>query len=149
MLFSIGILTSVEFEQLKKGLSILEKQIHEGTFIIETQFEDVHSKIEFELTNMYGEVGKKIHTARSRNDQVLVATRLFAKEQLINIKNQNSQGFNKPILGLDVINSIHTAKAANKASAVKAAEAMAKPCLPDDLLLTNLYHLLAYLFRGH
>tara|TARA_B110000003_G_scaffold100420_2_gene102688 strand:+ start:2803 stop:4077 length:1275 start_codon:yes stop_codon:yes gene_type:complete len=86
MLFSIGILTSVEFEQLKKGLSILEKQIHEGTFVIETQFEDVHSKIEFELTNMYGEVGKKIHTARSRNDQVLVALQLYYKDQLQTIK---------------------------------------------------------------
>ena len=86
MLFSIGVLTSVELEQLKKGLSILEKQIHEGTFIIETQFEDVHSKIEFELTNMFGEVGKKIHTARSRNDQILVALQLYYKDQLQTIK---------------------------------------------------------------
>ncbi|MGB1168619.1 MAG: argininosuccinate lyase [Flavobacteriaceae bacterium] len=82
MLFSVGILTSVELQQLEKGLSILEKQIHEGTFIIETQFEDVHSKIEFELTKMLGEVGKKIHTARSRNDQVLVALQLYYKDQL-------------------------------------------------------------------
>ena len=86
MLFSIGVLTSVELEQLKKGLSFLEKQIHEGTFIIETQFEDVHSKIEFELTNMFGEVGKKIHTARSRNDQILVALQLYYKDQLQTIK---------------------------------------------------------------
>ena len=86
MLFSIGVLTSVELELLKKGLSILEKQIHNGTFIIETQFEDVHSKIEFELTNMFGEVGKKIHTARSRNDQVLVALQLYYKDQLQTIK---------------------------------------------------------------
>ncbi len=86
MLFSIGVLTSVEHEQLKKGLSILEKQIHEGTFIIESQFEDVHSKIEFELTKMLGEVGKKIHTARSRNDQILVALQLYYKDQLQTIK---------------------------------------------------------------
>ena len=86
MLFSVGILTSVELQQLEKGLSILEKQIHEGTFVIETQFEDVHSKIEFELTNMFGEVGKKIHTARSRNDQVLVALQLYYKDQLQTIK---------------------------------------------------------------
>ena len=82
MLFSIGIITAIELQQLEKGLSILEKQIHEGTFIIETQFEDVHSKIEFELTKMLGEVGKKIHTARSRNDQVLVALQLYYKDQL-------------------------------------------------------------------
>ena len=86
MLFSIGIITATEFQQLEKGLSILEKQIHEGTFVIETQFEDVHSKIEFELTNMFGEVGKKIHTARSRNDQVLVALQLYYKDQLQTIK---------------------------------------------------------------
>ena len=86
MLFSIGIITATEFQQLEKGLSILEKQIQEGTFVIETQFEDVHSKIEFELTNMFGEVGKKIHTARSRNDQVLVALQLYYKDQLQTIK---------------------------------------------------------------
>ena len=86
MLFSIGIITAIELQQLEKGLSILEKQIQEGTFVIETQFEDVHSKIEFELTNMFGEVGKKIHTARSRNDQVLVALQLYYKDQLQTIK---------------------------------------------------------------
>jgi len=86
MLFSIGVITAIELQQLEKGLSILEKQIHEGTFIIETQFEDVHSKIEFELTNMFGEVGKKIHTARSRNDQILVALQLYYKDQLQTIK---------------------------------------------------------------
>jgi argininosuccinate lyase len=86
MLFSIGIITAIELQQLEKGLSILEKQIHEGTFVIESQFEDVHSKIEFELTNMFGEVGKKIHTARSRNDQVLVALQLYYKDQLQTIK---------------------------------------------------------------
>ena len=65
-------------------------QIEEGTFTIESQFEDVHSKIEYELTKEYGEVGKKIHTARSRNDQVLVALQLFYKDHLhtSNYKNQ-------------------------------------------------------------
>ena len=86
MLFSIGIISPIELQQLEKGLSILEKQIHEGSFVIETQFEDVHSKIEFELTKMFGEVGKKIHTARSRNDQVLVALQLYYKDQLLTIK---------------------------------------------------------------
>ena len=82
MLQKIGILSSVELQQLEKGLEALSKQIEEGTFTIEDQFEDVHSKIEFELTKTLGEVGKKIHTARSRNDQVLVALQLFYKENL-------------------------------------------------------------------
>src|SRR5690606_12618303 len=62
------------------------KQIETGEFVIEEQFEDVHSKIEFELTKTYGDVGKKIHTARSRNDQVLVALQLFYKEELKTIR---------------------------------------------------------------
>ena len=82
MLQSIGILSNSEFIQLENGLGVLAKQIEEGTFTIESQFEDVHSKIEFELTKSLGEVGKKIHTARSRNDQVLVALQLFYKENL-------------------------------------------------------------------
>ena len=86
MLASIGIITSEELQLLEKGLSILANQIQEGSFVIEAQFEDVHSKIEFELTSMFGEVGKKIHTARSRNDQVLVALQLYYKEQLSTIK---------------------------------------------------------------
>ena len=82
MLESINIISSEELQQLKKGLNVLDEQIEEGTFVIDEQFEDVHSKIEFELTKQLGEVGKKIHTARSRNDQVLVALQLFYKENL-------------------------------------------------------------------
>ena len=82
MLESINIMSSDELQQLEKGISVLQQQIEEGTFTIEDQFEDVHSKIEFELTKQVGEVGKKIHTARSRNDQVLVALQLYYKENL-------------------------------------------------------------------
>jgi argininosuccinate lyase len=82
MLQSIGVLTSEELQQVENGLATLSKQIEAGTFTIESQFEDVHSKIEFELTKTLGEVGKKIHTARSRNDQVLVALQLFYKDSL-------------------------------------------------------------------
>jgi argininosuccinate lyase len=82
MLESIGILTSEELEKLLEGLDILANEIETGTFEIEAQFEDVHSKIEFELTKSLGDVGKKIHTARSRNDQVLVACHLYYKENL-------------------------------------------------------------------
>ena len=82
MLHKIGILTTIELEQLLGGLQVLENEIEAGEFVIDTQFEDVHSKIEFELTKTLGDVGKKIHTARSRNDQVLVALHLYYKENL-------------------------------------------------------------------
>lgn len=82
MLQHIGILSEEELQQLLGGLNTLESQIEAGTFVIEDQFEDVHSKIEFELTKTLGEVGKKIHTARSRNDQVLVALHLYYKDNL-------------------------------------------------------------------
>ncbi|RED50231.1 argininosuccinate lyase [Seonamhaeicola aphaedonensis] len=86
MLQSIGVLSAKELEQLLVGLEVLAKQIEEGVFVIDEQFEDVHSKIEFELTKSLGDVGKKIHTARSRNDQVLVACHLYYKENLKLIK---------------------------------------------------------------
>ncbi|MBU3012600.1 argininosuccinate lyase [Polaribacter vadi] len=82
MLESIGIITADELSDLKKGLNELASDIENETFVIEPSFEDVHSKIEWELTNKLGEVGKKIHTARSRNDQVLVALQLYYKENL-------------------------------------------------------------------
>ena len=79
MLKSIGIITNNELKDLEKGLQELATDIENGTFVIEASFEDVHSKIEWELTNKLGEVGKKIHTARSRHDQVLVALQLYYK----------------------------------------------------------------------
>ncbi|TVZ58744.1 argininosuccinate lyase [Flavobacteriaceae bacterium MAR_2010_105] len=93
MLHKIGILSAEELQLLEKGLDVLAKQIEDGTFTIEAQFEDVHSKIEFELTKTLGEVGKKIHTARSRNDQVLVALQLFYKENLKEIRSKTKVFF--------------------------------------------------------
>ncbi|HFB61648.1 MAG TPA: argininosuccinate lyase, partial [Bacteroidetes bacterium] len=86
MLEKAGLLSKQELQALQKGLAVLMERIENGTFTIEEDFEDVHSKIEFELTKMAGEAGKKIHTARSRNDQVLVALHLFLKEELTDIK---------------------------------------------------------------
>ena len=88
MLESISIISADELKDLKRGLQELANDIENGTFIIEPSFEDVHSKIEWELTNKLGEVGKKIHTARSRNDQVLVALHLYYKENLANINDK-------------------------------------------------------------
>ncbi|MBU3821308.1 argininosuccinate lyase [Flavobacteriaceae bacterium XHP0103] len=90
MLQKIGILSAEELEQLLGGLAVLEKQIEAGSFVIDAQFEDVHSKIEFELTKSLGDVGKKIHTARSRNDQVLVALQLYYKESLGVVKQKTN-----------------------------------------------------------
>src|SRR5690606_13724173 len=91
MLGKVGILTSAEVEEILDELEKLQKQFREGNFIIEEDFEDVHSKIEFELTKTLAETGKKIHTARSRNDQVLVAMQLYFKENLdlIYLKTEN------------------------------------------------------------
>ena len=88
MLASIGIISEEELTGLISGLNDLTKDIEKGDFVIEESFEDVHSKIEYELTKKLGEGGKKIHTARSRNDQVLVACQLYYKDnlQLINDK---------------------------------------------------------------
>ncbi len=86
MLHKIGIVNQQELDDLLKGLASISKMIENGTFTIEEEFEDVHSKIEFELVKLIGETGKKIHTARSRNDQVLVDLHLFAKEEIKQIK---------------------------------------------------------------
>ncbi|MBE0651721.1 MAG: argininosuccinate lyase [Bacteroidales bacterium] len=86
MLKKIGVLTDEELKQILGGLAEIQKTINDGTFVIEEEFEDVHSKIEFELTKHIGEAGKKIHTARSRNDQVLVDLHLYVKEEIVGIK---------------------------------------------------------------
>ena len=88
MLGKIGILTSKEVEDLSKVLDSIQKSVEENNFIIEEEFEDIHSKIEFLLTEKLGDLGKKIHTARSRNDQVLVALQLYIKTELTLVKNE-------------------------------------------------------------
>jgi len=93
MLGKIGLLTSEETLVLVRELENIGQSIKEGTFIIEDSFEDVHSKIEFLLTEKLGDTGKKIHTARSRNDQVLVAMQLYLKEELSEIKHLTKELF--------------------------------------------------------
>jgi argininosuccinate lyase len=82
MLGRIGILTQSETESLTSALDQMLQEVETGGFSIDPPFEDMHSKIEFELTRRLGEAGKKIHTARSRNDQVLVALQLYLKDAL-------------------------------------------------------------------
>ena len=78
----IGVLSQSENEQLQEQLDSLANLFQEGQFILDARFEDGHSAIEQYLTEQLGDIGKKIHTGRSRNDQVLVASRLWLKHQL-------------------------------------------------------------------
>ena len=82
MLESIGLLTSDELKTLLHELRDIRKEILEGQFTIEEGVEDVHSQIELMLTRRLGDMGKKIHSGRSRNDQVLVDLKLFTRRQL-------------------------------------------------------------------
>ena len=86
MLGKIGILTKQDAQAIVDVLNELKSQAENSKFVIEDSFEDMHSKIEFILTEKLGDLGKKIHTARSRNDQVLVAMHLYLKEEIAVIK---------------------------------------------------------------
>ena len=85
MLQKVGLLRADELTALEKELKAILKTIENGTFTTEDTFEDVHSKIEYLLTEKLGDTGKKIHTARSRNDQVLVDVHLYVKDALDDI----------------------------------------------------------------
>lgn len=93
MLGKIGLLTEDETKSLVDELDAISASIENGKFVIEDSFEDMHSKIEFILTEKLGDTGKKIHTARSRNDQVLVAMHLYLKDELLEIKAQSKKLF--------------------------------------------------------
>ncbi|MFC6095219.1 argininosuccinate lyase [Flavobacterium qiangtangense] len=86
MLQKINILTENEATDLVTTLEEILAEIEKGNFTIEDTFEDVHSKIEYLLTEKLGDTGKKIHTARSRNDQVLVDIHLYLKTEISEIK---------------------------------------------------------------
>ena len=94
MLAKVNILSKNESDKLNKVLNEIIDEIKKGEFKIEDEFEDMHSKIEFVLIQKLGDLGKKIHTARSRNDQVLVAIQLFVKDELNSIKKEIHSLFN-------------------------------------------------------
>ena len=77
MLTNQGILSNKEYEDIKKGLSQIKKEIEEKKFIYDIKDEDIHMSIEKRLTEIIGDAGKKLHTARSRNDQVAVDFRMY------------------------------------------------------------------------
>ena len=81
----IGILSGDELDGLKRELALLADDFRNGAFVLDERFEDGHSAIEARLTERLGDAGRKIHTGRSRNDQILVATRLWLKEKLARV----------------------------------------------------------------
>lgn len=93
MLESIGILDKTELDGLLSELDKMLADVEAGTFEIAESFEDVHSKIEYDLTQKVGDAGKKIHTGRSRNDQVLVCLHLYIKDEIQALKKQVKELF--------------------------------------------------------
>lgn len=93
MLETVGLLESNELTILSTELKNIYKQITEGNFSIEEGVEDIHSQIELLLTNKLGDVGKKIHSGRSRNDQVLVDIKLFIRAEIEHLVTECTQLF--------------------------------------------------------
>ena len=94
MLSEVGLLTKEEQVQLKKALIEIYNQIQSGNFELEAGVEDIHSQVEILLTIKLGDVGKKIHSARSRNDQVLVDIKLFLRSEIIKLTESIQSFFN-------------------------------------------------------
>ena len=93
MLVKIGLLNDEEEKLLQAELQNILHEVEKGEFKLELDVEDIHSQIEAMLTERLGEVGKKIHSGRSRNDQVLVDIKLYLKEEILIIKEEVLQLF--------------------------------------------------------
>jgi argininosuccinate lyase len=94
MLQSINLLTLEEHDILKKELLIILDEIKNNNFQIEENIEDVHSQVELLLTRRVGEIGKKIHSGRSRNDQVLLDLKLFIRDKITDVVKISNELFN-------------------------------------------------------
>ena len=97
MLSSIGLLEESELKSLSKELSKTHQQIEVGNFVIEEGVEDVHSQVELMLTRTLGDIGKKIHSGRSRNDQVLLDLKLFMRSEIFEIVDLTKKLFDRLI----------------------------------------------------
>src|SRR5690606_8827967 len=97
MLESISLLKAEELIFIQQELRQIYRDIEAGNFSIADNVEDVHSQIEFLLTQRIGEAGKKIHSGRSRNDQVLVDLKLFFRSEIEHIVNNTNLLFNQLI----------------------------------------------------
>src|ERR1044071_3837509 len=93
MLGEVGLMTEEEADTAIKGLEEIAADIEHGRFAIEEGIEDVHSQVEFLLTQRIGEAGKKIHSGRSRNDQVAVDIKLYVKAELSALRNEVKETF--------------------------------------------------------
>ncbi|GAB3414791.1 argininosuccinate lyase [Niabella aquatica] len=87
MLESVGLLDKADLTKLQDALKEIYSQIEKGEFVLQDHVEDIHSQVELLLTQKLGDAGKKIHSARSRNDQVLVDIKLFLRSEIENIVN--------------------------------------------------------------
>ncbi len=94
MLGEVGLMTKEEAKLAVNGLKEILQTIEQGNFIIEQGMEDIHSQVEALLTKKIGDAGKKIHSGRSRNDQVAVDIKLYLRSEIINIKNETKNLFN-------------------------------------------------------
>lgn len=106
MLCKIGLLTEEELSRLVPALEDILHSIESGEFTIEDGVEDVHSQVEFILTERLGDIGKKIHSGRSRNDQVLVDLKLFFRDELKRI----SEAVNRLFTRLQSLSEEHRDK---------------------------------------
>ena len=88
MLESIGLLTAEELKTLLEGLDKISVAVQAGNFQVEDDVEDIHSQVELMLTRELGDLGKKIHAGRSRNDQVLVDVKLFLRDELKQVREE-------------------------------------------------------------
>jgi argininosuccinate lyase len=93
MLGEVGLMTKDESYTAIKGLEDITRDINEGKFKIEEGVEDVHSQVELLLTQRIGEAGKKIHSGRSRNDQVAVDIKLYVRAELLSVQSEVKQLF--------------------------------------------------------
>lgn len=93
MLASVGLLSEEDLQLVHAGLSDILAEIRAGAFVIDKEIEDVHSQVEYLLTTRIGEAGKKIHSGRSRNDQVAVDVKLYLRAQVLLLKDEVKELF--------------------------------------------------------
>lgn len=93
MLGEVGLMTEDEADTAIKGLEAIAADIEQGKFKIEEGIEDVHSQVEFILTQRIGDAGKKIHSGRSRNDQVAVDIKLYLRAEVLAVKEEVKETF--------------------------------------------------------
>ncbi len=98
MLESVGLMSAEELQLVQKELKNIYKDIEDGKFTIQREVEDVHSQVELLLTQRIGDAGKKIHSGRSRNDQVLVDLKLFFRHELQQVVEETETLFRQLIV---------------------------------------------------